>query len=397
VPNTTVEVGAFTGLTLDDPALGKLDENPLDGGIAFESIPQGLVGVSVTRGRSRDLERTNAGQLAVSLRNQDRFFDPLSNVSGFSRYVVPRRPIRVATEGTAVFQGFIDDWDFTYTPGGDSVALINASDAFSIFARNLNEAIVVPSESTGDRLNAVLDQVRVSWPSPERDIETGNSTLAAGTVTDNTLGYMQAVIEESEQGLLFMTKDGKVAFRERLIQPVPDAVRFSDRGTDIPYQDIRISYGSDQMVNLAVVEFPGGTAIAEDLTSQVTFGITEKTITTELSNLAQAEALADYVISRYSQPEYRIETVSINLRALDAQQVEDVLNLELGDQADVIFRPNDIGEAITLRNRIIGIAHDVGLAEHLMTFNFEQLPFAFFVLDDATFGKLDDDAGVLGF
>jgi hypothetical protein len=25
------------------------------------------------------------------------------------------------------------------------------------------------------------------------------------------------------------------------------------------------------------------------------------------------------------------------------------------------------------------------------------LPFAFFILDDAVFGKLDDDAGVLGF
>jgi hypothetical protein len=55
VPDVTVELGSFTGLTLDDPVLGRLDENPLDGAIAFEEIPQGVVSVSTSRGRNRDL------------------------------------------------------------------------------------------------------------------------------------------------------------------------------------------------------------------------------------------------------------------------------------------------------------------------------------------------------
>jgi hypothetical protein len=396
VPNTSVEIGAFTGLTLNDPVLGKLDENPLDGGISFEEIQQGLFGVSVSRGRSRDLERTNSGTLSVNLRNQDRFFDPLNTSSAFNQYVVPRRPIRVSTDGTAVFTGFIDDWSFTYSPGGDSVAAITASDAFSVFARNLNSGTAVPEELTGARLNKVLDQVRVSWPSPERDIEDGNSTLAAGTVTDNTLNYMQSVIEQSEQGLLFMSKDGKVAFRERLVVQLPSGVRFTDDGSGIPYEDVQISFGSDQMVNQAIVEFPGGSAVSEDLTSQVIYGIIEKTISTELSSLAQAEAIADYVIARYAEPEYRIASVTVNLKALTSGQVTDILALELGDQADVVFTPNGVGQAITVRNRIIGLAHEVGLSEHRVTLNLEQLPFEFFLLDDVLFGILDGDA-VLGF
>ena len=397
VPNTTVEIGSFTGLTLNDPILGKLDENPLDGGISFQTIPQGLFAVSVNRGRSRDLERTNSGTLGVSLRNQDRFFDPLNADSPFSASVQPRLPIRASTEGTAVFTGFIDDWTFDYSPGGESIASISASDAFAIFARNINDDSAAAEELTGARLNRLLDQVRISWPSPDRDIEDGNSTLAAGTLTDNTLAYMQGVIEESEQGLLFMSKDGKVAFRERLIPTVTSAVQFTDNGPGVPYEGIEISYGSDQMVNRAIVEFPGGTAISEDLTSQVTYGLIEKSLSTELSSTAQAEAIADYIISRYSEPEYRIASVTTNLRALSSGQVDDILGLELGDQADVIFRPNRIGETISLRNRIIGVSHQIGLAEHRVTFNFEELPFAFFILDDATFGKLDDDAGVLGF
>jgi hypothetical protein len=35
--------------------------------------------------------------------------------------------------------------------------------------------------------------------------------------------------------------------------------------------------------------------------------------------------------------------------------------------------------------------------EHRVTLNFEELPFTFFILNDGTFGRLDDDAGVLGF
>jgi hypothetical protein len=394
--DVTVELGSFTGLTLDDPELGKLDENPLDGAIQFEEIPQGVVSVSTSRGRNRDLERTNAGQVSVSLRNQDRFFDPFGG-SDFERFVVPRRPVRVKAEGSAVFTGFIDDWDFTYSPGGDSIASFSGSDAFAVFARNINSGTAVPEELTGARLGRVLDQVTVNWPALERDIEDGNSTLAAGVLEDNTLSYMGDVVETSEQGLVFMSKDGKVAFRERLIEPVTSAVVFTDNGPGVPYEDVRISYGTDLMVNQAVVTFPGGTATAEDLTSQVTYGITEKTLDTQLSSLAQAQAIADYIIARYAEPEYRIEAVTVNVRALSPSLVDDVLSLELGDQADIVFTPNRVGAPVSLRNRVIGISHEVGILEHRVTFNFEELPFEFFLLDDAVFGKLDNTDGVLGF
>jgi hypothetical protein len=397
VPDVTVELGRFTGLILDDPVQGTLDNNVLDGEIDFEEIPQGVFSVSTSRGRNRDLERTNAGQVSVSLRNQDRFFDPTNDGSPLVRFIVPRRPVRVKAEGSAVFTGFIDDWDFTYSPGGDSVASFQGSDGFGIFARNLNAGGSAVEELTGARLNRVLNQLTVNWPSGERDIEDGNSTLAAGVLEENVLSYMGDVIEGSEQGLVFMSKDGRVAFRERLIEPAGSAVTFTDNGPGIPYEDVRISYGTDLMVNQAFVTFPGGTAVSEDLTSQVTYGITERTLDTELSSLAQAEAIADYLIARYAEPEYRIEGVTVNLRALTPGQVDEVLSLELGDQADIVFTPNRVGAAIALRNRVIGVSHDVGILEHRVTFNFEQLPFAFFLLDDAVFGRLDDDAGVLGF
>jgi hypothetical protein len=255
----------------------------------------------------------------------------------------------------------------------------------------------VPEELTGARLNRVLDQLRVSFPSPGRDIDDGNSLLAAGDIEGNTLSYMLDVIETSEQGLLFMTKDGRVGFRERLLQPQTDAVKFVDFGAGIPYIAVETTFGTDLMVNQAVVEFPGGVVASENLQSQVIFGITEKTLSTQLASEAQAVALADFLVRRYAFPDFRVAKVTVNLRALSPSQLEDVLGLELGDQADLVFTPNGFGRQIALRNRIIGVSHDVGIDRHTMSFAFEELPFDFFVLDDEVTGKLDNTDGVLGF
>jgi hypothetical protein len=89
--------------------------------------------------------------------------------------------------------------------------------------------------------------------------------------------------------------------------------------------------------------------------------------------------------------------VTVNLRALNGTRLDQVLSLELGDQADVVFRPNKIGQPIAIRNRVIGISHDIGVDRHTVSFAFEELPFDFFILDDAVFGKLDNTDGVLGF
>jgi hypothetical protein len=393
VPNVVVEFGAFTGLTLDDPDLGRLDFNPLDGDIAFTPVPQGVFSVSTKRGRDKDIGRTSAGSLSLGLRNEDRFFDPL--VGDFARFTFPRLPVRVQVEGTAIFTGFVDDWNYSYTPNGDSTADVQATDTFSRFARQVNAGGSAVEEATGARLGRVLDQATLNYLG-QRDIDAGNSTLIAGDLgTDSALEYMLNIVEQSEQGLMFMAGDGTFTFRERLLSTVSDPLRFGDTG--IPFSSLEIEYGSEDLVNQAIVTGPGGTAISEDLTSQVTYGITALTIDTQLATLSGQEGLADFMIARYSEPEYRFRSLTCNLLGLSPSQVDDVLDIDVGDQVDVVFTPNNIPPAVSIRNRIIGVSHDIGLDSHFVTFNFEKLPFVFFVLDDPTFGKLDEADVVLGF
>ena len=394
----TVELGSFTGFTLDSPRLGRLDVNKLDGSVEFIDVSSAFIQASTVRGRSRDLQRTNAGQVSVSFRNENRRFDPLNPDSDLTLYTVPRKAVRVSAEGTPVFTGLIDDWNFNYEIDARSIASLQGSDAFSLFAREIVAGTAVPEELSGARIETVLDNTKIVWPSLDRDIDGGNATLAAGTAEGNALTYLQNV-ETSEAGLIFMTKDGKFGFRERLVAPDGSAVllqdAFSDAGDGIAYQQIQISYGSESLVNDVTVTSSEGTATAEDAASQFAYGVTSQDISTFLAS-GSLQSLADYVVSRFAQPEYRIESVTVNLKKIPSGQITEVLSLELGDVADVVFTPNGIPPAIALRNRIIGISHDITVDEHNVTLSFEELPFTFFIIDDDPFGRLDGD-GVLGF
>jgi hypothetical protein len=391
--DTTVELGKFDGFTLNSSDQGRLDENVLDGGITFEDVTSLVFGLSVTRGRNRDLNRTNAGSISVSFRNESRALDPSNNNGSLADYAVPRLPVRVKTDGTPVFTGLSDNWGFSYEIGGQATASLTGSDAFSLFARETVVGSAV-QELSGDRVDFLLDSVKIPWPSLERDIDTGNATLAASEVNSNALQYLQD-IEASEAGLVFMDKEGRVAFRERLFLPGTAVPIFSDNGPGIPYETVAITYGTDLLANDVTVTSAEGTATAVDATSRVQYGVTELSLDTLLAS-SSLQGLADFILFRYRVPEYRVETIGVNLRALTPADREQVLGLELGDQAELIFTPG-VGGSIAVRNRVIGISHEVGVLEHRVTFSFEALPFDFFILNDPTLGKLDNTEGVLGF
>jgi hypothetical protein len=362
-------------------------------GDTLEDITSSAFSISTSRGRNRDLQRTNAGSISANLRNETRLFDPQAN-SPLQPLLRPRVPITLKVDGQTAFTGVVNDWDYTYDIGGQSTASITGADAFTFFAQEtaLGTAVAEPS---GDRLEKILDDLPIPFPTDRRNIDPGNATLAAQEYDENALGYIQQ-IEESEGGLIYMSKFGDVNFQQRLIQPLEEAVQFTDDGFGIAYQNIEISFGTDLLANSVTVTSAEGTAVAVNTDSRNLNGVAELNVDTLLINGA-LQGLADYLLFRYGVPEYRIAAVTVNLKGLSAAERAEIFQLELGSQADVIFTPNGIGEPIVIRNRIAGISHDIGLDTHTVTFNFEALGFALFILDDDPAGKLDNVDFVLGF
>jgi hypothetical protein len=174
----------------------------------------------VTRGKDPQQDTFNAASCSVSLNNRDRKFDPDYGPSPYQGQIVPTGELRISKDNQRVFTGFITDWNFTYSPSGESIADIIASDAFwNLNNQNLTD--YVPTEElTSERIIDVLARPEVGgtavWPASSRVISTGIATVGDYDVSDgtNVLSYLQE-IEKSEPGRLFVDKLGRLVFRSR--------------------------------------------------------------------------------------------------------------------------------------------------------------------------------------
>jgi len=393
----TVELGLSAAFTLDDPIKGVLDNTEfVIGGVDFEDVTSRVRSLTIQRGKNRDLDRFNAGSLSVEFNNTDRAFDPLYAASPFFGDIVPRRDVRVLADGTAQYVGKVTDWNLGYDPSGQSIAQLEASDGFTFLAQQVLTPGTASVQTSGARVSAILSQASVDWPVADRDIDTGASELGADLFSGNALSYLQKV-ELSEGGLLFIDKEGRVAFRDRLATPTVDNVTvFADDGSGIPFAPALVEYGSEQLFNQITVTSGFGTATANSALSQTRYGILERTVDTLLSSQSQVEGYASFLVGRYDEPEYRFARLAVDMSNLTPAQKASMFALEMGSVIQVKFTPNGIAPAIERYGLVITIGHSVTADDHIMTVGVGSLQTSLFVLDDAEFGKLDG-AGVLAF
>lgn len=394
-----VELGISKAFTLDDPVAGVLDNTDFVlGGVEFVDVTDRVTSLSLGRGKNRDLDRFNAGSLSVTFNNENRDFDPLYSSSPYANNIVPRRDVRVLA-GTAIqYVGKVLDWNFTYEPNGRQSASLEAADAFTFLAQQELTVGTATPQLTGARVNAVLDMASVEWPAAERLIDAGNSDLGADVFDGNVLSYLQAV-EQSEGGLLFIDKLGRVRFIDRLTTPTVDnATVFADDGTGIPFAPAVIDFGTEQLFNQIEVTSPNFTGIANGILSQTRYGITQLTVDTLLDDQATVDGLANLLLSRFEEPQLRFQAIQVNVENLTDSQKTTVYGLEMGDLLEVKLTPGNppVGAQINRYGQIISISHSVEPDSHLITFGLGSLQTSLFVLNDAEFGKLDG-AGVLAF
>ena len=398
----SVELGLSKAFTLDDPVAGVIGSTEFTiGGVSFEDITDRVRSVSIGRGKNRDLDRFNAGVLSVELNNEDRAFDPLYTSSPFAGDIVPRRDIRVLSPGSAVqYVGKITDWNFSFEPNGRQLASLQAADGLTFLAQQDLTLGTATAQLTGARVNAVLSQASVDWPVADRDIDAGNSQLGTDVFDGNVLSYLQKV-EQSEGGLLFIDKLGRVAFRDRLTTPTVDNVTvFADDGTGIPFAPAALDYGTEQLHNQVTVTSPSSTAVANDALSQTRYGIAAISVDTLIDDADTVEGLAELLLSRFKEPQLRFQQIRVDVDNISSAQRTTVFGLEIGDVLQVKITPGNppVGSQIERYGQIIQIAHAVTPDEHFITFGLGSLQTSLFVIGDAEFGTIGTDApGVLGF
>jgi len=407
-------VDAFT---LDDAEKGVLNntEYVLDGTTEFASVIDGATGISVFRGRrdigdqftagtmSFDLNDTFTGGIFNPFDTQSPYYDTDQAVPGLA----PMRKVILSREGEQLFNGYIVDYSYNFNLGGLDTVSVSCADDFYLLSQTYMDEFNVSEELANVRIEAVLDlpEVNAFQLPGQRNLET--STILLGGASAYTVPYGTSVaaymakINESVQGRIFCARDGVFTFQDRVgtTLSAPTA-SFHDDGTNIPYDNVGISFEANQVINRAAVQHAGATGpeIAEDLASQATYFIQTTAISDALvHNDTAALDLANYLL--VGQPEARYTNVSTPFAALTDAQRDVVAILEIGDTVSV-EKSFTSGNSITQLGQelaIEGIQHEIDLfTGHRITLFTSPTTLVFeLILDDAVYGTLDAE-NVLG-
>jgi len=414
--------------TLDNNRLGLLNntEGRLGGGEVLVDVSQYVRNFNTARGKSRELDRFEAGQASVAFNNSERIFDPTFAASPFFGQIEPRRQIVITVDDVIQFEGTIDDWNIAYEQGGNSVATAVAFDGIANLA-NIKLEDFTPTGSvveskrfilddltrgeldnsnnlldgdnaaltTGRAINSALDNI--GWPEDNRELDTGLAIVESNAIENDTiiLDYIQKVAN-SEPGGVFISKSGDVKFIERNAGFLGTKPLFADDGTGIPYSVVSVIFGTELLFNEVVVSNSTTEVSATNQTSVNLYGKRDVTRETFLNSTEQLNQLADFIVGKFGEPEFRFEVIEVDLSNLTSLQREQMIDLELGDYVQVKFTPNDIPPAIERFGQVISTKSNFTPTQEVIQIGLQSVQGALIVLDEEAFGKLDSES-VLGF
>lgn len=389
--------GTTNFFTLDDSVKGVLDNvtYTLGGPFSLVDVTQYVRAINISRGRSRVIDRTQAGGASIVLDNRARLFDPTAGtaVSPYANSIVPRKNVTITHLDQPIFTGLVDDWNIDFEVSGDSTTTAICADGFLQLGQVTMGTATRTAQASGARVEAVLNEA--AWPTSSRDIDAGVANLQADTPAANTnvVDYIQTVTD-TEFGAFYMSRAGLATFQDRnTVQNFTSTTLLG--GTGIPISGLSIDYGSESLANeITLTRLNGGTASAVGTASQTAYGISELSKTGLLfSTDGQLSDLASYLLSQYKDPKLRISEVTVLMDGLSEAQRGTVAALDVTSPLTVTVSPS-VGSAITQFAVVDRIAHSITPGRHVVTLFMSQAQPSF-ILDNTTFGQLDDD--VLGF
>lgn len=395
----------FEYFTLDDDALGILDEDVLADDSVLVDITSYVRSISIRRGREYDLEEFRSGTCHILLNNDARVFDPSNTASIFYGNIEPMRRLYVTgvVGGTdyPLYRGFLQRCAVDYSDQNLPLASFEAADSLAILANQQLASIAAAhsGDLAGARVSRVLDRAEVGFPSDLRSIATGDTTMGPTTFGTNAATYLQ-LVAKSEGGALYVSKTGVLTFEARSTGPGTNKCTFSDDGdaANVPYLTIDQDMGVDLLYNQVKTSGTSGSEqVVSDADSINAYQVRTLDRTGQLAlNDSDMLGQANYLLGRFKVPELRLRQVVVRADSLATARQVELLGLELTDRVTVERTPPGGGtpSMISQAALVDGIDWSItdGGTSWLATVTMSTGAAAVgFILDDDDFGQLDDD------
>lgn len=362
-------------LVLDDPT------TPLGTGILADSasdvvdVSNIALQISIRRGRNRILNKFEAGLATVVLADNNGDWSPQNVSSPYYGKLLPLRKIRIwadyddgsGTERYYLYSGYITSYNSTYGLGIEDTSKITLQcvDGFRLL-NGIGISTVAGAGSpqlSGARIETLLDVV--SWPTSQRAIDAGNSTMQAdpGTADRDLLNALQ-LVESSEFGGFFISAEGDATFlsRDTVSKKADETpVVFADDGSGLTYQQIEFANDDTLLVNdVTVTRLNGTSQNVFDQTSIDTYFLHSGKrdgilVQTDAESLDQAKTL---LVARKDTTD-RIDSMTINVNdPTSPAKIVAGLNLEIFDLVNVT-KTVPGGSTITKELFVQGVQHDI--------------------------------------
>ena len=408
--DTGFTVDAFV---LDDALKGVLDntEYVLDGTTNFASVLDSTQSISVKRGRRDVGDSFSAGTMSFTILDVAGIFNPFDQNSPYFDTnqsvpgLAPMREVELIRyddldQPEYLFKGYVVNYDYNFALGGLDTVTVYCADQFYLLSQTYLDELNVSSETSGERIETVLDLPEVDFPAASRDIDLGTVnlghsseyTVQAGT---NALTYLSQINDTAEFGRLFMARNGYITFQPRVGATISGSVAdFTDDGTAIPYFGLGISFEADAVVNRAVVTgLDGKTATAEDLASIATYFIQTNSITNSLLHeQGEIDTAAAYLLN--PNPEARFTSVETAFLSLTDAQRDTVAIIDIGDTVTIEktfptgpTTTTQLGQELSVE----GVEHYLDFVSgHRMLISTAPTTIVYqLILDDPIYGTLD--------
>jgi hypothetical protein len=228
-----------------------------------------------------------------------------------------------------VFTGTVSDWTADAIAARDQPIFRYRVQAVGPLATLNRRTIFFDGriqENDGERAEAILTAALGTAVVDPSIIDAGVFQIAALGTADAGYSALSLLTDtaQSAEGVVFETRDGKIGYAD-------SDRRFGETDfLELPFAQVQVgglSVASNlaDITNVVTVEFDGGAVTRTEDTSIDVFGEQDTRLSTSLALEATAEQFADLFLTRHSTPSISLGRLSFNLRNMDPDIREQLL------------------------------------------------------------------------